>query len=79
MNVWICDVAKGLDSAKAITHDTQRGIMHFVWTPDSRYVLFEQDREGDETSIFSAPIRFIPTSTRSISRRLPLALSASTI
>ena len=39
---------RGLDSAKAITHDTQRGIMHFVWTRDSRYVLFEQDRAGDE-------------------------------
>ena len=48
MNVWVGDVARSLDSAKAITHDTQRGIMHFVWTRDSRYVLFEQDREGDE-------------------------------
>ena len=48
MNVWVGDVARSLDSAKAITHDTQRGIMHFVWTRDSRYVLFEQDRDGDE-------------------------------
>ena len=48
MNVWVGDVARNLDSAKAITHYTQRGIMHFVWTRDSRYVLFEQDREGDE-------------------------------
>jgi Tol biopolymer transport system component len=48
MNVWVGDVARSLDSARAITHDTQRGIMHFVWTRDSRYVLFEQDREGDE-------------------------------
>ena len=48
MNIWVCDVATSLDSAKAITHDTQRGIMHFVWTRDSRYVLFEQDRNGDE-------------------------------
>ena len=48
MNVWVGDVARSLDSAKAITHDAQRGIMHFVWTRDSRYVLFEQDRDGDE-------------------------------
>ena len=48
MNVWVGDVARSLDSARAITHDTQRGIMHFVWTRDSRYVLFEQDRDGDE-------------------------------
>ena len=48
MNVWVGDVARSLDSARAITHDTQRGIMHFAWTRDSRYVLFEQDREGDE-------------------------------
>ena len=48
MNVWVGDVARSLDSARAITHDTQRGIMHFAWTRDSRYVLFEQDRDGDE-------------------------------
>jgi Tol biopolymer transport system component len=48
MNVWVGDVVRSLDSARAITHDTQRGIMHFVWTRDSRYVLFEQDWDGDE-------------------------------
>lgn len=48
MNVWVCNDPENLDSAKAITHDTQRGIMHFAWTRDSRYVLFEQDRDGDE-------------------------------
>ena len=48
MNVWVGDVARSLDSARAITHDTQRGIMHFAWTRDSRYVVFEQDRDGDE-------------------------------
>lgn len=48
LNVWVCDVAEGVDSAKPITHDTQRGIVNFVWTRDSRYVLFEQDQGGDE-------------------------------
>ena len=48
LNVWVCDVAMGLNSAKAITHDAQRGIMNFAWTRDSRYVVFEQDQGGDE-------------------------------
>jgi len=48
LNVWVCDVAKGVASATAITHDTQRGIVNFLWTRDSRYVLFEQDQGGDE-------------------------------
>jgi hypothetical protein len=48
MNVWVGEVGRSLDSARAITHDTQRGIMHFAWTRDSRYVWFEQDRAGDE-------------------------------
>ncbi len=48
MNVWVCDDPNNLDSAKAITHDAQRGITHFAWTRDSRYILFEQDRDGDE-------------------------------
>jgi dipeptidyl aminopeptidase/acylaminoacyl peptidase len=48
LNVWVYDVAMGLNSAKAITHDAQRGIMNFAWTRDSRYVVFEQDQGGDE-------------------------------
>jgi hypothetical protein len=67
MNVWVGDVARSLDSARAITHDTQRGIMHFAWTRDSRYMLFEQDRAAMKTSICFASIRFIPTPRRLIS------------
>ena len=48
LNVWVCDVEMGVSSARAITHDTQRGIMNFAWTRDSRYVVFEQDQGGDE-------------------------------
>ncbi len=48
MNVWVCDLDKGVDTAKAITHDTKRGIGSFEWTRDSRYVLYNQDQGGDE-------------------------------
>lgn len=48
MNVWVCDLDKGVETAKAITHDTKRGIGSFEWTRDSRYVLYNQDQGGDE-------------------------------
>lgn len=48
LNIWVCDVEKGVEAAKVITHDTKRGIVNFAWTRDSRYVLFEQDQGGDE-------------------------------
>jgi dipeptidyl aminopeptidase/acylaminoacyl peptidase len=48
LNIWVCDIEKGLDSAHQITADYQRGIMVFFWTRDSKYILYAQDQGGDE-------------------------------
>jgi dipeptidyl aminopeptidase/acylaminoacyl peptidase len=48
LNIWICDIGSDLALAKAITHDTERGIHAYWWTRDSSYILFEQDQGGDE-------------------------------
>jgi dipeptidyl aminopeptidase/acylaminoacyl peptidase len=47
-NIWVCDTGSDLASAKAVTHDTKRGIITYAWTRDSSYILFEQDQGGDE-------------------------------
>jgi dipeptidyl aminopeptidase/acylaminoacyl peptidase len=76
MNVWVGDVARSLDSARSITHDTERGIMHFVWTRDSRYVLFKQDRGGDENfHLFRAdPRPWLPL--ESLAEMRPISFSS---
>jgi dipeptidyl aminopeptidase/acylaminoacyl peptidase len=48
LNIWVCDTGSDLASAKAVTHDTKRGIITYAWTRDSSYILFEQDQGGDE-------------------------------
>lgn len=47
MNVWVAP-ADAPDEARAITHDKKRGINGHFWTPDSAYVLTQQDKGGDE-------------------------------
>jgi dipeptidyl aminopeptidase/acylaminoacyl peptidase len=48
LNIWVCDTGTDLASAKAVTQDTERGIIAYWWTRDSSYILFEQDQGGDE-------------------------------
>lgn len=47
MNVWIAPVGDP-DSARAITSSTDRPIPQYFWAPDSRSVLYVQDKGGDE-------------------------------
>jgi dipeptidyl aminopeptidase/acylaminoacyl peptidase len=47
MNVWVKAFGAELAEARPITADA-RPVMGYFWTPDSRYVLYVQDRGGDE-------------------------------
>lgn len=46
MNVWV----RGIDDADAVcvTHDDNRGIRRYMWTDDPRWLIYAQDRDGDE-------------------------------
>jgi len=48
LNVHVCKLAEGFGHARAVTHDEKRGIFHFFWTWDSRYILYTQDEGGNE-------------------------------
>ena len=48
MNIWICDAGASVQSAKPVTHDTERGIWDLRWTKDSRFLLYLRDSGGDE-------------------------------
>ncbi|QYU69336.1 alpha/beta fold hydrolase [Leptolyngbya sp. 15MV] len=47
LNVWIAPVSDP-SAAKAITSSTDRPIPQYFWAPDSKSVLYIQDKGGDE-------------------------------
>ena len=48
MNVWAKDADAPFSSARAITADTLRPIRNYFWSRDGRYILYVQDKGGDE-------------------------------
>lgn len=47
LNVFVAP-AGDMDSARAVTNDTYRGIRNYFWAPNSTYIYFTQDQGGDE-------------------------------
>ncbi len=47
LNVWLAPV-DDLAAAKPITDDRRRGIRNYLWTYDSRFIAYIQDKDGDE-------------------------------
>jgi len=47
-NVWVKKTAEPFSSAKPITADTKRPIPTYFWSRDGKYILFVQDKAGDE-------------------------------
>ena len=47
-NIWIKERAAAFDKARPLTADTTRPIPGYFWSQDSKYVLYVQDKGGDE-------------------------------
>jgi len=47
-NVWVKRTNEPFANAKPITADTSRPIRGYFWSRDSKYILFVQDKAGDE-------------------------------
>src|SRR5678816_136374 len=47
-NVWVKRTGDPFTSAKPITADTKRPIPSYFWSRDGKYILFVQDKGGDE-------------------------------
>ncbi len=48
MNIWVKRTPEPFESAKPITADTTRPVSGYFWSQDSRYVLYVQDKGGNE-------------------------------
>jgi dipeptidyl aminopeptidase/acylaminoacyl peptidase len=47
-NVWVKKTGEPFDKAHLVTNDTKRPIPAYLWSRDSKYILFVQDHGGDE-------------------------------
>ena len=48
MNVWVKDASAPFESAHALTADTLRPVRNYFWSRDGKYILYVQDKGGDE-------------------------------
>ncbi len=47
-NIWIKERSEAFDKAKPLTADTTRPIPGYFWSQDAKYILYVQDKGGDE-------------------------------
>jgi dipeptidyl aminopeptidase/acylaminoacyl peptidase len=48
MNIWVKGIEEPFDDARPVTADTTRPITGYFWSRDSRFILYVQDKGGDE-------------------------------
>ncbi|MCX8057422.1 MAG: S9 family peptidase [Ignavibacteria bacterium] len=47
-NIWIKKIDEPFENAKPITADTKRPVTSYFWTEDSKFIIYVQDKDGDE-------------------------------
>lgn len=47
-NIWVKQTDAGFDKARPVTADTSRPIRQYFWSRDGKFLLFAQDKGGDE-------------------------------
>ena len=47
-NIWVKKLEEDFTAAKPLTADTVRPIRSYFWTRDGKYILYSQDKGGDE-------------------------------
>ncbi|MFN2499021.1 MAG: alpha/beta fold hydrolase [Pyrinomonadaceae bacterium] len=53
-NIWVKRTEEPFTSAKPITADTKRPVTQYFWSRDGKYILFAQDKAGDENYLVYA-------------------------
>jgi dipeptidyl aminopeptidase/acylaminoacyl peptidase len=53
-NIWVKRTEEPFDAAKPITADKSRPVTQYFWSRDSKYILFAQDKAGDENYLVYA-------------------------
>ena len=53
-NIWVKRTEEPFDAAKPITADKSRPVTQYFWSRDGKYILFVQDKAGDENYLVYA-------------------------
>src|SRR6266536_4397447 len=53
-NIWVKTTEEPFEKARPITADTARPIPSYFWSRDGKYILFVQDKAGDENYLVYA-------------------------
>lgn len=53
-NIWVKRTEEPFDAAKPVTNDKSRPITVYFWSRDGKYILFVQDKAGDENYLVYA-------------------------
>ena len=48
LNIWVKELEDPFDDAHPVTNDQIRPITSYFWTRDSKYIIYVQDKGGDE-------------------------------
>lgn len=48
MNIWVKGVDEKFEAARPMTNDQARPVRSYFWSRDGKYILFVQDKGGDE-------------------------------
>jgi len=48
LNIWVKGVSDPFDAARPMTADTTRPVRSYFWSRDGKYILYIQDKGGDE-------------------------------
>ena len=48
LNVWVKGIGEPFDAARPVTADTARSVVAYFWSEDGKWVLYAQDKAGDE-------------------------------
>jgi dipeptidyl aminopeptidase/acylaminoacyl peptidase len=47
-NIWVKKAGEPFSAARVLTNDTKRPVTQYLWSRDSKFVVFVQDQAGDE-------------------------------
>jgi dipeptidyl aminopeptidase/acylaminoacyl peptidase len=53
-NIWVKRTEEPFDAAKPLTADKARPVTQYFWSRDGKYILFSQDKGGDENYLVYA-------------------------
>lgn len=61
MNIWVKKLDEPFDAARPVTADVARPIRSYFWSRDGKYILYAQDKGGDENfNIYAVNPRELP-------------------